>query len=152
MAEFEIYSDEIRFPTILKLKTINNDMFIYKYFITPGENKVPLAIYQYPKASTNYIISIKDPDKSHASLENDSLVIKKGFARCLITVKANGQDRLFYIVEFVKLNAFDRFLYGISSSINYRCLLFINTFNRNKIVRLIKEGRVLSAMKRKLNI
>lgn len=150
LSEFEIFSQKMSHPRILKLIDQNTDTFIYKYFVT-NNARIPLSVYQYPKDFTDYSITVEDSLKCHASIKNNHLIIENKFRKCNVIVKSKNNPEIYDKVEFIKLNKFDIFIYNIFSKIDFKCVIFVDKFNRNNIIRVIKERRFFTAIKTKFN-
>lgn len=150
LSEFEIFSQKMSHPRILKLIDQNTDAFIYKYFVT-NNAQIPLSVYLYPKYFTDYSITVEDSLKSHASIKNNHFIMKNKFRKCNIIVRSKNNPELYDKVEFIKLNKFDIFIYNLFSEIDFKCVIFVDKFNRNNIIRAIKEKRFFTAIKTKLN-
>ena len=150
LSEVEIFSKKLDHPRILKLINQKTDTFIYKYFVT-NEAEIPLSVYQYPKSFADYSITLEDSLESHAAIKNNHLIIENKFRKCHVIVKSKNNPEIYDKVEFIKLNKFDTFIYNIFSEIDFKCVSFVDKFNRNNIIRAIKEKRFFTAIKRKLN-
>lgn len=154
LAELEIYDKPIAEYincSVLKIKSKENDDFLYRYYVPKDVNSLELDYYAFG-IEGNVIWSLKNEEGSHARLDNYRIVFGDGFSSCTLRLSSKDNPNVFDEVVFVKESGWDRFLYSFMTTFDKCVLDFETWFYRNRIVGSFIRHTTFNPIKRLLGI